>query len=136
MEYSTPQFLELKPKVAGPLNFRQVVYIGGIGAIVLVLFTLMPLGKFLIVAIPASGIALFFAFGKIKGFSAPNFLARAFTFLFRGKMYVWQKKEMPAPHLPSSKKAIERNDIRPQATLNVAGGSRLKKLTNIIEIHR
>ncbi len=136
MEYSTPQFLELKPKVAGPLTFRQLIYIGGIGVVLLILFTVMPLGKFLLIAIPSSGIALFLAFGKIRGFPAPTLLARSFIFLFQGKIYVWQKKEMPMPSLPSSKKISKEDDIKPQPTLKIAEGSRLKRLTNIIEIHR
>lgn len=136
MEYSTPQFLELKPKVAGPLNFRQLVFVGGIGIIILILFTIMPFGKFLLVAIPLAGIALFLAFGKLKGFPAPTILSRSFSFLFKNKMYVWSKKELPAPSLPNYSKKEAEKIIKPAATLKIAEGSRLKKLVNAIEIHR
>lgn len=136
MQYSTPQFLELKTKIAGPFNFRQLMFIGGIGVIILILFTIMPFGKFLLIAIPLAGIALFLAFGKLKGFPAPIILARAFSFLFKKKMYVWSKIELPAANLPNYSKKETEKIIKPAATLKIAEGSRLKKLIKAIEIHR
>jgi hypothetical protein len=136
MEYSLPQFLEIKPKVAGPLTFRQLIYIGSAGIFLAIAFTMLPLWKFFLVAVFVGGIAVFLAFGKIKGFPAPTILARAFSFLFVNKIYIWQKKEIPPTVLPSKEKKKKEEEKVPGATLRIAEGSRLKKLVNIIEIHR
>jgi len=77
MEYPLPQFLQIKPKVAGPLNFRQLAYIVA-GALVATIFyfTLHSVIQFLLVGIPIMIVALVFAFGKIKGFPLPTILKK------------------------------------------------------------
>ena len=135
MEYPLPQFLHIKPKVAGPLDFRQLIYIVS-GAIVSVIFYFtMPLMRFLLFAIPIMGVSLAFAFGKIKGFPIPTILKRSFLFTFAGKKYIWHKVESPSPILPmATKKSAPKKEI-PDSTLKITEKSKLKKIANLIEIH-
>jgi hypothetical protein len=133
MEYSLPQFLEIKPKIAGPLTLRQLIYIASTGIILSILFFTMPLGRFALIAIFMVGIAVFLAFGKIRGFPAPTVIVRSLKFAFSSKIYLWQKKEMPPQVLPREKKPKEKEAMPPTPT--IAGKSRLKKLANLIEIH-
>ncbi|MDD5621084.1 MAG: hypothetical protein PHS27_00580 [Candidatus Pacebacteria bacterium] len=133
MEQPLPQFLDLQPKVAGPFTFKQLIFVAGIGVIILILFTMMPMGTFLLVAIPLAGLALFLAFGKIRGFPAPTVLARSFGFLFAGKVYVWKKKGAQA-ELPVVKKAEKVEVLRPQASMKLDKNSKLEDLKKIIEI--
>jgi hypothetical protein len=134
MEQPLPQFLDLQPKVAGPFTFKQLIFIAGIGVIILILFTTVPLGKFLLFAIPLAGIAIFLAFGKIRGFPAPTVLARSFSFLLTGKVYMWRKKGEQAA-LPSIKKASPSQEIQSKVPLKLHSGSKLRDLKKIIEIN-
>ena len=135
MEYPLPQFLQIKPKVAGPLDLRQLIYIVS-GAIVSVIFYFtMPLMRFVLFAIPIMGVSLAFAFGKIKGFPIPTILKRSFLFTFAGKRYIWHKIEAPVPVLPRATKKIVPERKLPDSTLKVAEKSKLKKIANLIEIH-
>lgn len=135
MEHPLPQFLDIKPKIAGPLTLHQLIYVGGIGIIILILFSVLPFGKFIMAAIPLAIISFFLAFGKIRGFPAPTVLARSFSFIFTGKIYLWQQKTGESPKLAKAKKKEGGKQKRPETSLKIAEGSRLKKLGNIIEIH-
>ena len=135
MEYPLPQFLQIKPKVAGPLNLRQLIYIVS-GAIVSVIFYFnMPLMRFVLLAIPIMGVSLAFAFGKIKGFPIPTILKRSFLFTFAGKKYIWHKIDAPAIVLPKAKPATIAKKEPIEATLRITEKSKLKKIANLIEIH-
>jgi len=137
MEQPLPQFLNIEPKVAGPFTFKQLLFIAGIGIIILILFTLMPIGTFIILAIPLAGLALFLAFGRIKGFPAPTVLARSFSFLFTNKVYVWRKKGGETiTELPHTIKRAEEPKTKVEPSLKIAGNSKLKKLGNLIQIRR
>ena len=135
MEYPLPQFLEVKPKIAGPFNFRQLIYIisGGIVATVFY-FMMSSVVMFLFVGIPIMGIALILAFVKVKGFPITTIMMRSFSFIFVGKKYIWKKTEKPALTMPQAKKE-EEEKIDMGASLEIAGKSRLKQISKLIEIH-
>jgi hypothetical protein len=134
MEYPLPQFLEIKPKVAGPLNFRQLMYIV-VGALVAaIFFFIMPLVQFMIISVPIMIVALFLAFGKIKGFPVPTIIMRSFFFLFVAKKYIWHKKETGPLTFAQTKKK-KKEEIEPALTPKMTEKSRLKEITKLIEIH-
>lgn len=136
MEYPLPQFLSIKPKVAGPLRFRELVYVV-VGSLfsAIFYFILPSVIQFLLLAIPIMIITLVLAFGKIKGFPMPIILMRSFFFLFSSKKYIWQKVETPAVFLPKAKKEKEEEIQVSPATLKIAEKSRLKEISKLIEIH-
>jgi len=138
MEQQVPQFLNVQPKVAGPFNFKQLLFIAGFGLIILIFFTTLSLPVFITVAIPLAGIALFLAFGKIKGFPAPTVLARSFGFLFASKIYVWKKKEGQGiiPSFEKKEAVVAKKIERPQAQLKTGQGSSLKGLNNMLELRK
>ena len=135
MQYPLPQFLTIKPKIAGPFNFRQLAYIVGGALISVIFYFTTSMIKFVLISIPIMITALVFAFAKIKGFPLPTILMRSFGFLFKSKTYLWHKKEQPMYALPKKPKKKEEQlpDIAP--TPKIAGESRLKQVSNLIEIH-
>lgn len=136
MQYPLPQFLSIKPKVAGPFDFRQLAYIVG-GALIssIFYFTMSSIIYFLIIAIPIMAIALILAFGKIKGFPIPTIMRRSFFFVFASKKYIWKKIEAPAPFIPHAKEKKKEEIIDLTANLKIAEKSRLKDISKLIEIH-
>ena len=132
MEYPLPQFLEIKPKIAGPLNFRQFMYLFGALLFLMIFYFTKPLFTFILIAIPTLTIAIVFAFVKVKGYPIPTLLLRALSFLAKTKVYVWKKDTSPVYVLPKSPKKKEEKGITPK----LAEKSRLKELSKLVEIHR
>ncbi len=136
MEYPLPQFLSIKPKVAGPLNLMQLLYVVG-GAIVAVIFYFTAsLTTFVIAGIPIMVVALILAFGKRKGFPIPTIIGRSFVFIFASKKYLWKKVDTPTIVLPKAVKAKPK-ELQDDKTisLKISGPSRLKEIGQLIEIH-
>jgi len=134
MQYPLPQFLEIKPKIAGPFNLRQLAYLIGGSLVCLIFYFTTSMIKFVILSIPIMIIAFVFAFAKIKGFPVPTILVRSFGFVFKSKTYLWHKKEEPIYALPKKpKKEEEESNIIP--TPQIAGKSRLNQVSNLIEMH-
>jgi hypothetical protein len=135
MEYPLPQFLSIKPKVAGPFDFRQLAYIVA-GALISVIFyfTISSVIYVLLISAPIMMISLILAFGKIKGFPIPTIIMRSFFFIFTSKKYIWKKIENPALVMPSTKDK-KKEEIIDSTNLKIVGKSRLKNISKLIEIH-
>ena len=136
MEYPLPQFLSIKPKVAGPFDFRQLAYLVG-GALICVIFyfSMQSIMTVVLISIPIMGAAFTLAFGKIKGFPIPTIIMRSFFFAFAGKKYIWKKTEAPAPVMARAKEKKKEEIIDLTANLKIAEKSRLKNISKLIEIH-
>lgn len=132
MEYPLPQFLEIKPKIAGPLNFRQFMYLFGALLFLMIFYFTKPLFTFILIAIPTVIIAIVFAFVKVKGYPIPTLIIRALSFMAKTKVYVWKKDVSPAYVLPKKTKKEEEKSTTPK----LAEKSRLKELSKLVEIHR
>lgn len=91
MMSNVPQFIDIEDKVAGPLTWRQLLWVIAMGIILLVLYNMLPGIAFIVVAIP---IVLFFsalAFYRPQGQSLISFLGHGFFFFFRPKVAVWER---------------------------------------------
>lgn len=96
MRFTIPQFIEHEAKIAGPLTFKQFIYVGGAGATIFVLYFSMAetnFALFLLLAIIIALIALGLAFIKIGGRTLPVILAHFFSFLVAPKKYIWKQKK-------------------------------------------
>ena len=135
MEFQVPQFIQREMKIAGPLTFKQSLFIGGgaLGVFVLYLilaqksFFLFIASSFIIVA---AGLAL--AFIKIQGRSLPTVIANFFLFSISGKTYLWKRK-MYTPKIIGIKKP-ETKEPEKKADLKVAEKSQLQNLSSKLEI--
>ncbi len=136
MEYPLPQFLSIKPKVAGPFNLAQLLWIVGGALVAIIFYFVAPLMTFILIGIPIMIVAFIMAFGKRKGFPIPIIIVRSFGFIFAGKKYLWQKVDTPTIVLPKAAKAkpIDFNSDK-SISLKISGQSRLKEIGRLIEIH-
>ncbi len=87
MMFSVPQFIDIEDKIAGPLTWRQLLWLIGMGAVILVVFSLFDTTVVLIF------VAL--AFYKPGGFPMTAFIGNAFFFFFRPKIAVWERPTVP-----------------------------------------
>ena len=95
MRFTIPQFIEHEAKIAGPLTFKQFMYVGGAGATIFVLYFSMAktnFALFLFLALVITLVALAMAFVKIGGRTLLTILANLFRFLIAPKKYIWKHK--------------------------------------------
>ena len=62
MQFNIPQFIDKEDKIVGPLTAKQLGWMFGGGAILLVLWNLLDMTAFILAAIVVGGIVGAFAF--------------------------------------------------------------------------
>ena len=125
MEFTVPQFIEKEPKIVGPFNFKQFVYIFVAGGLCIFLYFTVPFTVFIFAAIFFMGMAFGLAFVKIERTPLPVFVKNMVLYLMGGKIYLWKKKAISASVL-LRENAEEEVEEAPE--LKVAKKSRLKTL--------
>jgi hypothetical protein len=91
MLFNTPQYIEIEDKIAGPLTAKQLMWMFGMGAALLVLWGILDQMTFIISAIPVAGIFCAFAFYKPQGQPLIKFIVWGLFFVFRPKFYIWRR---------------------------------------------
>ncbi len=137
MQYPLPQFIEREPRIVGPLTFRQAIFLGAAGGLILLVRAVLPPGLawIMIILLAATGASL--AFVKIGGRPLPAVLTAAFQFITSPRRYLWEKEQIKVdfPVISSSPKIIKKagpsEDDR--ALMRLASSSRLEKLKSKIE---
>ncbi|MBM3251014.1 MAG: hypothetical protein FJZ07_02155 [Candidatus Nealsonbacteria bacterium] len=137
MEFTVPQFIEREPKIVGPFTFKQFIYVGVAGGLCLLLFFILPLPFFIVIALILLGGGFALAFLKVNKTSLPVFLKNLFIFSFlKKKIYLWKKKTTPPRFLKPEPKIPEeknREDELKKPVLRISPGSRLRDLFTQIE---
>lgn len=95
MMFSVPQFIDIEDKIAGPLTWRQLLWMIGMGAVLLVMFNMFDMGLFIVFAIPVVLLFVGLAFYRPNGMPLPIFIYHSIFFLFRPKVSVWERPVMP-----------------------------------------
>ena len=134
MQFSVPQFIESESKIAGPLTFRQVLYLTGGGIVVMVsYFSLAETNPtvFAIITFFAILFATAFAFVKIGGFSLNVFLKNFVAFIVSSKIYLWKQRVIAPKIIP--RHAIEQKGAEKTPGLKFKNRSRLNELSVQIE---
>ncbi len=95
MQFAVPQFIETEDKIVGPLTLRQFAYLGAAGILIFILFFLVQIWLWFILAaiLAAAGAAL--AFAKVEGRSLPLVVLAALRFFWNPQQYVWQQATAP-----------------------------------------
>jgi hypothetical protein len=137
MEFTVPQFIENEAKIVGPLTFKQSIYIGAGGGICFFLFFTAPFYVFAPLAIIVMAVAAGLAFLKVQSIPLPSYIKNFFFFLFKPKVYLWKKKNLPLKFFSQDKstekmKATEDRDGN-NSPLKISKKSRLNELNTEIE---
>jgi len=91
MQFQVPQFIDIEDKVIGPLTLKQFMYLLFGGIILFVLYKLVNVFVFFILAIPIGVIFLGLAFVKIHNQPLGNIIKNLLGFLKKPDFYVWKK---------------------------------------------
>lgn len=114
MMFSVPQFIDIEDKIAGPLTWRQLGWMIGMGAALLLMFNLFDSQLFFVIAVPTVLLFVALAFYRPNGMPLAVFIFHAILFMFRPKVAVWERpvRQMPAAKMPEQKIAMSENRSR------------------------
>jgi len=140
MEFTVPKFIEKEAKIVGPFTFKQFIFIGTAGGLCLLLYFVLPMFVFILVAVFLLGGAFALAFLKIEKTSLPVYIKNFIGFLFKPKIYLWEKKSVPPKIIRKEEKSLltgektaRRKESKEESELKVAGKSKLGELLTYLE---
>jgi len=131
-QYPVPQFIEEEARIAFFLTVRQFIYIIVAGALLFILYAVLPFFLFVAAAIVIGGGALILGFIKIEGTPMLTIMLNSIGFFTGTKNYTWKKKESLYPF-----KTIHRAEIKKigeEKPLGTSQKSGLKKLRTKVEL--
>lgn len=129
MMFSVPQFIDVEDKIAGPLTWKQLLWVIGMGAVLLVLYKSFDTALFFIGAIPTVLLFATFAFYKPNGFPFSTFVFYAILFLFRPKVAVWERPVNTKPTVKVSEKKGEETSTK----MKQIDEEKLRELARILD---
>ena len=135
-QFVVPQFLDIEPKIFGPITLRQFVIIMGIVLVEFILYRIFLNLLFLIaIGVPVLAIGLIFAFAKVNGQPFHYVVLSIIQTIRRPGVRVWDKslsdeeirhfmkKDTSAPPPPPpSKRPLERSRLSELALIVNTGG--------------
>lgn len=131
MMFSVPQFIDIEDKIAGPLTWRQLLWMIGMGATLLVFFNMFDSALFFIIAVPTVLLFVALAFYRPNGMPLAIFIFHAILFLFRPKVAVWER---PIRRMPSQPKKEDLSSAASQAPAEKhVSQDKLKELARIMD---
>jgi hypothetical protein len=91
MLFNIPQFIDKEDKIVGFLTAKQLGWLLGGGALLLVLWTILDTTGLIIVAVPIVAIFGALAFYQPNGQPLIGFLLSSFSFVTHPKVYIWHR---------------------------------------------
>jgi hypothetical protein len=91
MLFSVPQNIDVEDKIAGPFTGKQLMWMFGMGAALLVMWTAMDKASFVIGAVFVVPIFVALAFWRPYNQPLARFIYFSISFMFRPKMYIWKR---------------------------------------------
>lgn len=88
--FAVPQFIDIEPRVIGPITVRQFIMLLIAGGIIFIAYKLLVLKLFIVAAIFVGGIAALFAFFKPNGRPFHIFLLNVIKTLTRPAVRTWR----------------------------------------------
>jgi len=91
MLFNVPQFINVEDKIVGPFTGRQLLWMFGLGAVLLVLWNILEKTYFLFVGTVVSLVFAAFAFYRPYNQPLIKFITSAVLFLIRPRIYFWER---------------------------------------------
>ncbi|MCX7779170.1 MAG: PrgI family protein [Patescibacteria group bacterium] len=130
MQFVVPQFIDIEPKIIGPITPRQFILLIFAGGITFLCFKLLDFWIFVVVFLfvicPFFGS---FTFVKINGRPFHYFLLNLIQFFQRPKVRVWRKEIIPEKEIVLKK---EKEEAPPEIKKTLPRG-RLSDLSILVD---
>ncbi|MCX6763637.1 MAG: PrgI family protein [Candidatus Moranbacteria bacterium] len=110
MLFNVPQFIDKEDKIVGPLTAKQLGWMFGMGAVLLVTWNLLDVSAFFISCVPIA--AIFGAFAFYRPYNQPliSFITSSVVFVFKPKLYFWKRIPEKAQKAKIIKKIIAKKE--------------------------
>jgi len=102
MLYNVPQYIDIEDKIAGPLTAKQLLWMFGMGGMLLMMWGFLDKTTFYIAAVPVVLIFSALAFYRPYGQPLINFVIYSIQYIMRPKLYFWNRE---TTHEVAQKKA-------------------------------
>ncbi|HDH31294.1 MAG TPA: PrgI family protein [Candidatus Wolfebacteria bacterium] len=111
MQFQVPQFIDVENKIIGPLSLRQFLYLAGAGLISFMLFFIIQMWLWFLISVFLTIIALALALIKYNGKPLPEILWLAMGFIWRPRLYLWQREvEEKFIEIPTTEAVISKRE--------------------------
>ncbi|MBI2633545.1 MAG: PrgI family protein [Parcubacteria group bacterium] len=131
MQFIVPQFINIEPKIIGPITPRQFIILVVTAVILFVNYKILDFTLFVVSGIFILPLALLFAFVKVNGKPFHYFLLNMAETFKRPNLRIWQREHFNIVSLKikdSNEKKEDKTPQRPQLTT-----SRLSKLSLVVD---
>jgi len=128
-QFLVPQFIDVEPKILGPLNLRQfiIIVIGIVAAVLCYKFA--DLALFILECIVIVCIVILVGFIKVNGREFHFFLLDVITFVFGSNIRVWRKEER-LQFVLEAKAAVEKEFDNEKVEIR---GNKLSELSLLLD---
>ena len=128
MQFSVPQFVDVRDKIFGPLTLQQFLYIVAAVGLGLIEYFTLSVPVFVILVIPTAAFFLSLAFYQLNGRPFYFFLVNSLNFLVHPTNRIWKRD----PTLPLLKTTLkdERAEKIQKGDIQKAG---LERLSHILD---
>lgn len=130
-QYAVPQFIDVKERIFGPLNFTQFIYVAIGGGLSYLFYNIFDFWIFLILSVPIMLISVILAFVKYNGQPASKLMLSGIRLLSRTRQRVWRREYHPERSGLATGKVKSATDAHPHK--DFVSRSSLKKLAYILD---
>lgn len=137
MRFQVPQFIGVEDKIFGPLSFKQFVYLGGAGGVVVVVYFLVEnLFVTALFGVPVVALGVALAFFKVNQKPFIYIIEAFFKYIFGSRMYIWKKQEKAVSKPSTSEVVAEKKTAGKYASFSAQrmSNSKLKDLEWSVDI--
>lgn len=116
MNFQVPQFIETEDRIIGPLTLKQFLYVATAGGLSFFLFFFLQAWLWIIITFFLAVAAACFAFIKVNGRPLLAIAAAAFSYYWKPRSYLWQRKG-EAPEIAAAEIKARESKITKAKTL-------------------
>ncbi|MST04315.1 MAG: PrgI family protein [Candidatus Pacebacteria bacterium] len=92
MQFQVPQFIDVSPKIVGPLTLKQFLYVASATVISIILFYILQFWLWIFITVFLGLVAIVLSFGKFNGVPATKIILAAFNYLWHPRSFLWKKE--------------------------------------------
>ncbi len=130
MRFVVPQFIDIEPKIMGPVSLRQFLILLATGGLIFVCYKLADFTLFLIETVVLFALGGIIAFFKVNGQPVHFFLLNFLQSAKRPKLRVWYKEGIEAKEVILSEKVKEKEEEIARPPLS---SKRLSEISLIVD---
>jgi hypothetical protein len=155
MLFNVPQYIDVEDKIAGPFTAKQLLWLFGMGGVLLLMWGFLDKVTFFISAVPVALIFCTLAFYRPHGQPLIRFVIWGISFMFHPKIFIWRRDYIRKKSVSSNENkngAIKINELEKikekkknilvenieglSRTLDTEGKERNEKILEIIKQNR